>query len=88
MKYLVLVSALLLTACSEGTYVPDNANAIATEMCKDLDGVRTLHVHTYLKNQRFCVAEECGKMITEFTIRCNKYDTEMKRTLEWSRPYN
>lgn len=88
MKYLVLVSALLLTACSEGEYVPENANAIATEMCKDLDGVKTLYINTYPKNQRYCVAEECNQMITEFTIKCRKYDTEMKRTLEWSRPYN
>lgn len=88
MKYLTLIFILLLVACSEHVLVPENTNSVATESCKDLDGVKQLYIKTYHKNQRFCVAEECGRMITEFTITCNKYDTEIKRNLEWSLPPN
>lgn len=86
MRYLILIATLLLTSCTDsGIFIPDNTVSVAQEICKDLDGVKSLRVLTYYKSgSRYC-GNDCNKLVTEVSIWCVKYDTYVVRRIEWER---
>lgn len=84
MKYLTLLLVFLLTGCSEGEFLPKDVTTVTTELCKDLDGVKSVFINSYPKhNPRYCTGDQCFEQISDLTVTCNKYNTQIKVSVEW-----
>ncbi len=78
-----LLFTLLLVGCQDFVSIPPNTIERATEMCSTLDGVKQLKVYTYCVKYtgKFCTNDR----VTEVSVVCYKYDTNITTDIKWSR---
>jgi hypothetical protein len=79
---ITLLFTLFLVGCEDFVSIPLNTIERANEMCSTLDGVKQLKVYTYcVTSGKFCTND----MVTEVSVVCYKYDTNITTDIKWSR---